>query len=68
MEKLQVFATTLVRAMYKTQWLHWWDSSSITRELLRCPLGDVKESNLEYWVIQASFWVQIQLFPLFFDD
>lgn len=39
---------------YKTPQLHWYNLSSTTRESIWFPLGDVKEFDLENWIIWAS--------------
>ena len=59
LEKLQMIATTPVNSVFKIKWLRWWNSSDMSRESLRFPLGDIKEKELEKWLIKASFWTQV---------
>ena len=59
LEKLQMIATASVESIFKFKWWRWWNSSNMSRESLRFPLGDIKEKELEKWLIKASFWVQV---------
>ena len=59
LEKLQMIATAPVKSVFKIKWLRWWNSSDMSRESLRFPLGDIKEKELEKWLIKASFWAQV---------
>lgn len=59
LEKLQMIATTPVEPKFKARWLKWWNSSEMARESLRFPLGDVKDKELDAWLIKASFWAQV---------
>jgi hypothetical protein len=59
LEKLQMIATTSVNSVFKIKWLRWWNFSDMSRESLRFPLGDIKEKELEKWLIKASFWTQV---------
>jgi hypothetical protein len=43
LEKLQMIATAPVNSVFKIKWLRRWNSSYMSRESLRFPLGDIKE-------------------------
>lgn len=55
LEKLQKIATTLVEAKFRSQWLRWWNSRSMTRESIYFPLGMSKKITLKTRLFELHF-------------
>ena len=60
-----IATTTPVDPKYKARWLHWWNSNNTSQHSLCFPVGDVKEIDLETWVMWASFWAHAMSFIYF---
>lgn len=65
LEKLQMIATTLVEFVFKVKWLRWWNLNDMSQESM-VSLEDVKEKELEKWLIKATFWAHVVPCPFIY--
>lgn len=68
LEKLQKIATTRVPGHFKARWLKWWNSSSMSRVSFYLTSNDTKDSELDAWLSQTSFWAHVLLFLLIINN
>ncbi len=68
LDKLQNIAASIVKPVYKSRWLAWWNSSEMNRGALRFPIPIATEDKLKSWLPKAKFWAEVIFFLCLFNS